>query len=396
MTAPASTGGRNRAKGPCREAGVPAGKASSIDSSIRRSRRPFSTRSRLPGPSPSFTLPAVGHVVRSAGLLIAATAFTACSPPAALPSEPATPSASAIPETAAACPSASGVAVPDLTDGMAPADAVSAYLEAGGDPTALAASLFDLGWGSPNSTVVWTDIDGDGHFDFAAALTRAPDAQGIAEEGSVYLWRCQDGAYLRAEIAPPRPDFGPPAIHEARDLTADGLPELIVAYSLCGVHTCFAQFAVYQWDGASMIDQFQGTSDDMPSPKLVIEADDPSSPAAIEITATGIGSVGAGPYRTWSRTWTWDGDARAFVPGEPVIEAPRFRIHAIHDADDAYLRGDLEAAVELYQRAIDDDALLDWPAAGARRQEGARAALGRARVPGGGSATGGERPCQLI
>jgi len=259
--------------------------------------------------------------------------------------------------------------VPDLTDGMAPADAVSAYLEAGGDPTALAASLFDLGWGSPNSTVVWTDINGDGHLDFAAGLTGAPDAQGIAEDGSVYLWRCQDGAYLRAEIAPPRPDFGPPAIHEARDLTADGLPELIVAYSLCGAHSCFAQFAVYQWDGADMVDRFQGASDDMPFPELVIEADDPSSPAAIEITATGIGSVGAGPYRTWSRLWTWDGDARAFVPGEPVIEAPRFRIHAIHDADDAYLRGDLEAAVELYQRAIDDDALLDWPTAGARRQE---------------------------
>jgi hypothetical protein len=71
----------------------------------------------------------------------------------------------------------------------------------------------------------------------------------------------------------------------------------------------------------------------------------------------------------WSRTWTWDGEARTFVPGDPVLEAPRFRIHAIHDADDAYLRGDLAAAVELYQRAIDDDALLDWPAAGARRQE---------------------------
>src|SRR3972149_10968891 len=197
-----------------------------------------------------------------------ASAFPACPPPSALPSPPATLSASAIPEGTAGCPSASGVVVPDLTDGMAPADAVSAYLEAGGDPTALAASLFDLGWGSPNSTVVWTDIGGDGHFDFAAGLTGAPDAQSIAESGSVYLWRCQDGAYLRAEIAPPRPDFGPPAIHEARDLTVDGLPELIVAYPLCGAHTCFAQFAVYQWDGAEMVDRFQGASDDMPFPEL--------------------------------------------------------------------------------------------------------------------------------
>jgi len=250
---------------------------------------------------------------------------------------------------------------------MAPADAVTAYLEAGGDPTTLAASLFDLGWGTPNSTVVWTDIDGDGHLDLAAGLTGAPG--GNDETGSVTLWRCQDGAYLRADIAPPRPDFGPPEIHQARDLTVDGLPELIVAYPRCGAHTCFAQFAVYQWDGESLVDRFRGPSDDMPFPELALEAADPSTPAAIEITATGIGSVGAGPYRMWSRTWTWDGEARAFVPGDPVLEAPRFRVHVIHDADDAYLRGDLAAAVALYRRAIDDDALLDWPAPGHRRTE---------------------------
>jgi hypothetical protein len=217
--------------------------------------------------------------------------------------------------------------------------------------------------------VVWTDVDGDGRLDFAAGLTGAPDAEAIAGDGSVTLWLCRGGTYLRTEIALPRPDYGLPAIRLARDLTADGLPELIVAYPRCGAHTCFAQYAVLQWDGSGMVDRFQGASDDMPTPDLVIEADDAQAPAAIEITATGIGSVGAGPYRVWSRSWTWDGEAMAFVPGDPVIEPPRYRIHAIHDADDAYRRGDLSTALSLYQRAIDDDDLLDWPSAGERRQE---------------------------
>jgi hypothetical protein len=275
----------------------------------------------------------------------------------------------ATPVGASACPAASAAVLPDLTDEMVPADAVSAYLDAGGDPTHLAAALFDRGWVSPTSTVVWTDVDGDGQLDLVAGLTGAPDDQGIALDGSVYLWLCQAGAYLRTEIAPPRPDYGPPALRQARDLTADGLPELIVAYPLCGAHTCFAQFAVFQRDGSSMVDRFQGASNDMPFPEMVIKGDDPRSPAALEITATGIGSVGAGPYRVWSRTWTWDPAAAAFVSGEAIFEAPRFRIHLLHDADDAYRRGDLTTALALYQRVIGDDTLLDWPSAGDRRQE---------------------------
>jgi hypothetical protein len=252
---------------------------------------------------------------------------------------------------------------------MVPADAVSSYLDAGGDPTILAAAVFDRGWVTPASTAVWTDIDGDTDLDFAVGLNGAPDAEGALRDGGVYLWRCVDGAYLRSEVAPQRPEYGPPAIHQARDLTADGLPDLIVAHPLCGAHTCFAQYAVLQWDGAGMVNRFLDATDDMPTPELVVEADDPRTPVTIEISATGIGSVGAGPYRVWSRTWTWGGEARAFVPGEIEVEPPRFRIHAVHEADDALRRGDSATALALYLRVIEDDGLLDWPAAGDRRQE---------------------------
>lgn len=324
----------------------------------------------MSGPAPSFTLPDVRHPLRSAGVLVAAAMFAACSTPAVPSLPPATsPAATATQAVATGCPGAAPAVLPDLTGEMVPADAVSAYLEAGGDPTTLAATLFDRGWLSPASTVVWTDVDGDGNLDFAAGLTGAPGSQGVAGAGGVYLWRCLAGTVLRTEIAPPRPDFGLPTLREARDLTADGIPEVIVAYPLCGAHTCFAHYAVFQWNGASMVDRFQGAGDDMPSPELVVLADDPQAPAALEITATGIGSVGAGPYRVWRRTWTWDAAGLAFVPGEALFEAPRFRIHAVHDADDAYLRGDMAAALELYQRVLDDDGLIDWPSAGDRRQE---------------------------
>lgn len=267
------------------------------------------------------------------------------------------------------CLSTAPATLPELGDGMLPANAVSFFLDAGGDPASLAAMLYDRGWVNPNSSLIHTDIDGDGDLDLAVGLAGEPGPDGFADQGSVYLWRCQAGAYLRTEVAPPRPDFGLPALREARDLTGDYLPELIVAYPMCGAHTCFAQYAVYQWDGVGMADLFRGASDDMPSPEFVVLAGDTGSPATIEITARGIGSVGAGPFRIWSRTWAWDSQAQAFVPGEAAIEPPRFRIHLIHDADDAYLRGDLAPALDLYQRVIEDDSLLDWPSPGERRQE---------------------------
>jgi hypothetical protein len=252
---------------------------------------------------------------------------------------------------------------------MVPADAVTVFLQAGGDPTVLAAALFDRGWQTATSAAVWTDVEGDGDLDFAAGLVGPTDAQGTTPGGSVYLWRCHAGAYLRTEIAPARPNFDPPAIRQAWDLTADGVPELIVAYPMCGAHTCFTQYAVFQWDGSSMVDRFQGASDDMPYPELAVHADGSGSPAALEITATGLGSIGAGPFRSWTRTWTWDEHAAAFIPGEPVIESARYRIHALHDADDAYRRHELAAALALYRQVVDDDGLLDWPAAGDRRAE---------------------------
>jgi tetratricopeptide (TPR) repeat protein len=42
------------------------------------------------------------------------------------------------------------------------------------------------------------------------------------------------------------------------------------------------------------------------------------------------------------------------------LEPPRYRIHVLHDADAAFKSGDYETAIVLYQRVINDQALLDW------------------------------------
>jgi hypothetical protein len=302
-------------------------------------------------------------------LTLIAAALASCTTTSTPSNLSGVPSGATATQPAAECRVASDPAavLPEPADALPTADAVSQYLNGGGDPEALAAALYDRGWVSPTSKVVWTDIDGDDSLDFAAGLTAGADAQGITHAGSVFVWHCRGGRYDRSEIAPPRPGFSPPALREALDVTGDGITELIVAYPQCGAHTCFAQFGVFQPDGATWIDRFQGASDDMPTPELSVEVVVPGSAAILRITATGVGSVGAGPHRVWSRAWAWDPEVKAFVPGEPEVEAPRFRIHALHDADDALLRSELGTALALYERVIEDDQLLDWPSAGDRR-----------------------------
>ena len=282
--------------------------------------------------------------------------------------------ATSIPDTPTETPQADcGLARVDapfgLPEGMDPAAAVSSYLDAGGDPGTLAAALYDRGWVTPRSGFVRTDLDGDGDVDLAVGLIETPGSDGLALLGSIFLWRCEGGRHRLTEIAPLRPDFGLPALMDARDFTGDGLPELVVVHPLCGAHTCSAQYAVYQWDGTAMADRFLGDSTDLPSPEWVVHDQGPQRPSVIEITAQGIASVGAGPYRIWSRSWTWDPARPGFIPTAEWIEPPRFRIHALYDADDAFEDGDLLAAQSVYERVINDDTLLDWPAPGERRQE---------------------------
>jgi hypothetical protein len=61
-----------------------------------------------------------------------------------------------------------------------------------------------------------------------------------------------------------------------------------------------------------------------------------------------------------ARSWTWDDAQTAFVAGRDELLASNFRIHFVHDADDAAAAGNYDAALAYYQQVIDDPELDDW------------------------------------
>lgn len=306
------------------------------------------------------------HPLTLSLVILGLAALAACSGAPPLP-PPVLPDPSSEPlQPPAGCPSdGTATLAPDLD----PVDAVTAYLNARGNPLDLAQELYDLGWVAPLSAFIQTDLDGDGLAEIAVGLSAPPDSESDLGLAAIYVWRCHDGTYVAAEAVSQRPlPYGAPVLQEATDLTGDGLPELIAYHPLCGAHTCFADYLVLQWDGQTTVNRLVGPSDDLPSPEWSAERALPGRPSEISIAGRGVSSVGAGPYRIVTRTWEWDAGEEAFIPRADVVEPPRYRIHAVHDADAAFDRGDLPGSLALYERVLNDHSLLEWPSMGGGRE----------------------------
>ncbi len=110
---------------------------------------------------------------------------------------------------------------------------------------------------------------------------------------------------------------------------------------------------------------FKGPTDDLPNPEIRLRGPLENGRFMIEITATGIGSAGAGPFRQFTRTWSWSDEQDLFVQTMEVYQDPEYRIHQLHVADELYASDELEAAKAAFLKVVQDDELSDWISGGA-------------------------------
>ena len=286
--------------------------------------------------------------------------LTACGSPKLLPVPTASPptNASLLPSsTPTLSAPVEGLCVPaQAHEPPSPAgfaeypQAVLNYLNSGGELVAL---------NTDRSHAEAGDLTGDGKGDVLVAVTSS-DGETVPPLGTLLIYNCQAGQYvLTFDLTPDSAYYGAPTIHFVQDMNADGKAEAVVSTSTCGASTCFEQEQVLAWNGAAYENLLEGASDDLPYPDVKMR-DTGDGIYALDVTGTGFGSVGAGPYRVRTRAWSYDpASGRWKVSGE-TLEPPRYRIHALHDADAAFEVGDYETAIVLYQRVINDRTLLDW------------------------------------
>jgi len=262
--------------------------------------------------------------------------------------------------------------LPDLNDPHTWAADILAYLNAGGFVSSLLDHVQTLNSIGPSAKVGENlDLNGDGFEDLALILIQTPSELSPLPSGSLLIFVCAEEVFRAAYVTSPASEAGQPKLQAARDFTGDGHPELFTLWESCGAHTCFAQAEILKWAGSGFENLWQGRSDDLPSPEIELQGPLANGSTSISITARGIGSAGAGPYREIRRTWTWHGESGQFEVSEETLADPKYRIHVLHDADLAALEGDYEAAAIGYRRVMEDGTLDDWSSG-----EDGRAALG--------------------
>jgi hypothetical protein len=264
-----------------------------------------------------------------------------------------------------ACPVPLGApAIPLLPSSTEWANTLLVYLNQGGSLSGLIEAMPGLDQGDPGGLgAVVADLNGDSLEDLAITLVERSDhaESGLPGESALLIYLCANEQYRLAHAASSSPDADRLHLYRVIDLTGDGVQELLVMQEYCGAHTCFQAWEVLQWQRNRFVNILTGRSDDLPSPIVEISGPRSDGSMILNITGSGVQSAGAGPSRAITRTWHWSEAERVFEIVEERLSEPTFRIHALHDADQAALHGDVEAALDRYSRVIEDPVLDDYP-----------------------------------
>ena len=240
------------------------------------------------------------------------------------------------------------------------------YLNAGGTAEELAVDMEALGINNPPPlpdtapiTATSADFTGDGLLDVAVAFINA-ESQSATPPGVLVIYTCSTNIYIITHIEI-SPEFtGAPAIISSIDLNNDKLDDVIYSSTICGASTCFQSVQILTWNGEFFEPRLEGSTNDLPYPNIQLVDYDQDMLYSLEIVSSGSGSVGAGPQRPVMQTWDHNSETGFWQAGEQTLGPSDFRIHLVHDADDAARRGEYEIALLLYEQVVNSDDLRDW------------------------------------
>ena len=284
-------------------------------------------------------------------------------------SQPA--NATQAPQAPSACPTVNtSIAPPDkpvtFTDTAA---ALTAYLDAGAGESAVLDTL--KAWGDiyPSPTAKDQQLGAvvrarvlPGNDDQIVVIYYDPaDQQTASRHGELIVYQCADAKLQMAYQATADPDFAGqvfnPRLFGVDDVTGDGLGDLSYVVGDCSENTCYdGIYIMTSVNGVLSNAIFEFQYEPFPTFTFV-----PAMQGAAKDLIVKMGYVGgpfAGPQRDITDTWSYV--SSAFTLTQEVKEPPVYRIHALHDADEAFYRKDYATANALYQRVANDPDLQSW------------------------------------
>lgn len=237
--------------------------------------------------------------------------------------------------------------------------AVLDFLNDGATADELNQALNELHIANQPISAISADMTGDKRIDVVVSVYN-PNSQNVPSSGSLLIYVCQGGQYKLAFNLPNPGDAIGPIIWFLEDIDGDGRADLVDSLATCGAHTCYEEVRIISWENGSFVNRLEGNTSDLPYPLVEIRDSDGDGVYDLEVTGTGIASVGAGPQRSLTRVWKYDPILQRWQKSEEILGESDYRVHKVHDADIAASEGDFERALILYQRAISDPDLYDW------------------------------------
>lgn len=210
-----------------------------------------------------------------------------------------------------------------------------------------------------------------------AVFSSPQDKQVSSRLGDVLIAACDQGKYRSVYLASKDPAFGAPVsnprLHSVMDVTGDGIADVSFVSGECGSGTCIDSLTILAHLPSQEAFGLSNISQDIAGvPNAAFSFSPNGSGQLLTIAHGTFDDVNAGPQRNSSETWAFNGATMALsgATREPAL----YRIHALHDADDALRRKDFTGATALLDRVMSDPSLQAWDGPGALKEE--QSALG--------------------
>jgi hypothetical protein len=305
------------------------------------------------GPAPGTPIGAVGTATAQAAEAAAQTA-TAAAPtatPLGIFSEPAE------------CPPEGTPSLPDEAPPFSQFnETIARFLSQGGAPTVLEGRLRSWGALADYGGLVRADRDftGDGVPE-VLTIVLDPQNQEFPYPGDMYIFGCDEGSYrLLYQVGSSLNRSAPIIVsYNDNDVNRNQLNDLVYAVQDCTDVTCQTVVEIIEW--SLSLDSFHSLLEtEISAQAAEVQVTDLEEDGLSEVIVTSgkVLTPAAGPQRETVTTLRWNGEVFAV---SDVTTAPAvYRIHVIHEGDEALRDGDPAAAIALYRRAATDTTLENW------------------------------------
>ena len=232
------------------------------------------------------------------------------------------------------------------------------YLNSGASPEELAVELIVNNL-SPNSddAPVWSeDLTGDGIRDLVVTVLDTENPP----QGAMLIYTCSGSQYVLSHVAVAPQDSYAPALLYVLDMNDDGLWEVIYSSTKCLGNTCYEDIQILSWNLGIFQPRLEGSTLDLPGPDAQLTDFDKDGIYNLEVIGKIVADVEAGPQRDTINVWSYDPSSRTWKQTDISLASSPFRIHMVHDAEDAMDRGEYLIASLLFEQVVSDENLLDW------------------------------------